>query len=791
MPRRAEPEEDYTTVEIPTNGGMHSGGDAAKIPSGFFRKIRNMLREAGVWEKRPQFTYDILSGIRGLAVWHDMATGKRRLYAIEDTGSGAGLALGNAYVKNSSGETWSTRIDAASQATTGIGGYVNYRGRLVYIKLSATFAPQGLRYFNGTTDDQIKMDGADSLTVQPACIAMFKERMFLGGVNFFIQNLLFDSPTNYMYDAANWTAVNVTRATLTSSGTTYRVTPTNTTTASLTAPVDIEVFGNSPGYAGAGTAIWRADLRNTSPTYRVPLTMELKHTYAWAAATGFAVGDTVVPTTVNGFRYRQTVNGTSGGVEPVWPTTVGTTVADNGMLWICDGSDVAGSTEFYLPPLSEISTFITNVCKASIPNGTYAILRATLKFGNTSEATYTLTSIDFGFVDSLTDGDPRKDNHGHQITRGTYPLPFCNVNTGSDSNVAVKDQLFWTPVGQPEVIEASASFKMTEVPGDITAIVSVAGKLVVFKRDATWVFAAVEDANLVVLPEGEAHVGFGCLHGKAVDVFRDVAYFVGDDEVYRWSPGMNAPEALCGDGMRDEIMNKASATWVESQTAPANVPLLKVDQRRRLVYVYTQKGKLYVFHLDEEVWSVLEAGGDTSVSPTGKQIAAMEYNPNTGNMYFAFTEAPAGTAGLARLDESQSPAKDSYSTSGTSDVHAEMWPKPFELTGPRHELLLDNVKVYHKATASQTGQTTTAYVSRDHGVTFPKSNQVTLAPVSTGGYRPMRISLFQSWGSLLLRILHSGNGGATSFNVSRMEADMQVLSGEYTKDRATPGSATL
>lgn len=41
----------------------------------------------------------------------------------------------------------------------------------------------------------------------------------------------------------------------------------------------------------------------------------------WAPATAYAVDEVIVPTVRNGHVYIITVGGTSGAVEPVWPTT--------------------------------------------------------------------------------------------------------------------------------------------------------------------------------------------------------------------------------------------------------------------------------------------------------------------------------------------------------------------------------------------------------------------------------------------------------------------------------------
>jgi len=55
----------------------------------------------------------------------------------------------------------------------------------------------------------------------------------------------------------------------------------------------------------------------------------------WAASTAYSVGDTVIPTTPNGYRYVVTTAGTSNSSEPSWTTTIGNTNSDSGVVWEC------------------------------------------------------------------------------------------------------------------------------------------------------------------------------------------------------------------------------------------------------------------------------------------------------------------------------------------------------------------------------------------------------------------------------------------------------------------------
>lgn len=66
---------------------------------------------------------------------------------------------------------------------------------------------------------------------------------------------------------------------------------------------------------------------------------QINQTYSmWATATNYSIGNRRIPTVANGYYYEVTTDaGSSGGTEPTWPTSIGTTVVDSGITWTCMG----------------------------------------------------------------------------------------------------------------------------------------------------------------------------------------------------------------------------------------------------------------------------------------------------------------------------------------------------------------------------------------------------------------------------------------------------------------------
>jgi hypothetical protein len=72
---------------------------------------------------------------------------------------------------------------------------------------------------------------------------------------------------------------------------------------------------------------------------------------ARANTTAYALNAYVTPATANGFYYKATTAGTSGGTIPTFPTTIGATVTDGTVTWTCAGrTTLVAGTDYEIRP---------------------------------------------------------------------------------------------------------------------------------------------------------------------------------------------------------------------------------------------------------------------------------------------------------------------------------------------------------------------------------------------------------------------------------------------------------
>jgi hypothetical protein len=65
----------------------------------------------------------------------------------------------------------------------------------------------------------------------------------------------------------------------------------------------------------------------------------------WPCNTVLPTGTVGIPSVMNqnGLYFTATTGGTTGAIEPIWPTTIGATVTDNTVVWTCTNTTASYS----------------------------------------------------------------------------------------------------------------------------------------------------------------------------------------------------------------------------------------------------------------------------------------------------------------------------------------------------------------------------------------------------------------------------------------------------------------
>lgn len=641
-------------IEVSIKGGMQDETDPAVAQPGVCELLKNVEYIADALYARQAFPCDYLVPGEiplGLFVWDDRANQIIRMMAISDiAGEGGG---GKLLVKDASGgETWSAIGALGNVDAYVVASFANYRG-VVYFCLGDANTPPTTFYYDGVTLRR----GTNVPGLTARLVAVFGERIYYGNLQQVITNELTLSPLSgsHPYDPALWTLTNVAvmKAVVTVSGrtaTVWRAAPTNATTAKMELAGALNLT-NSTDPTRFQLLVM---LAGVDATYRMPMTISLIFRgLPWEASRGYVLGVRRHPVAPNGFVYVCSQAGTSGAGEPVWPTTVGTEVADNTAKWKCESSDVIVSQRIEVPSTSDsldpMIVYIPGIVPPVVGNYTLMLRYA---FGTTSTPSVSLLPIAFGMDDGQADGTPvyLKKNFGQQLTRGSYEFRFTAASPGTFPLVDVGA---WTEPGQPDVILAQNSVLLLEETGPLTALIVAGGRLWWFKRRAAWAYTLTTNPDFPILRE-KVYSDIGAIGSKALDTLDDFLFVIAEYQIY----GFNAARTsliepaiervgLCPEGIRQTVMGHGP-TWVE------NIPsvngqkfgaLLRVHPVRKQLWIHTQDRRIFIYDI---------VGGEASASETGRsaefkdrrwtffdipksgganaRIRDIEWNPTTNRM---------------------------------------------------------------------------------------------------------------------------------------------------------------
>lgn len=753
-------------------GGMYTAGDPSTLSDGMVTLLQNYVFRPNRIDGRAPFIYDGLDTVSGFAIWQDMVNELTKTVAVRSSDQ-------KIYTKNTSGSNYTAGVSGIPSSTR-LTSYTNFLQKLYMMFDNGSGVPSAVASWDGTT----LVTAPFNSTFVSRAIAAYNERLFFVNPRVTFTLAQTSATTNaYDWSSGNWAKTNVTVQNNTNASgiTVGRLVPTSTAVSGCKIIYNTTSFPTAGLVAVAASTselkyVWRSDIRSTDASYQVPLTLELVLVLGRSITASFAyvVGDLIsnIATDGNMHRYRCTTAGNLPLAVPAVTLNAAGTTVDGTVTWTEEGSDVLSAYELYLPTLTDTQNFTTSFVSASVPARTNQVTIAPrIKFYNTLTTALTqLVAVEMAYRDSITDGDPRKANFGQQITAGDFYYPFFNQESSATATVNM-DAVIWSEIDNPKSILAANTYPLTEIAGLGTAACVAGGLLWAFKRRGMWRFRGQADINEPILPQTAA-IQVGCLGPLALDVSRDdEVYWIGENHVYRMKADDAQPTEIDSPGMFETIMSRGSS-WVESQST-YNLPILRIDHANKDVWVYTQKGSIYVYSIQYGSWSVFT----TNPTGTAAEVNGLVFDPVSNRMLVSF-----GGASATRFDET-SDAQDSIVTGGGTpwNVQNIIVPKPFELYAARYEATLLEVGLFNGATILQ-GSLTLSY-SYDRGSTYttPTGYPITSWPLNNR----IRMPLAATGPSVTIKLSRTGAGGARNWSVSKADALLRVHRGELSYTNAT------
>jgi hypothetical protein len=752
-------------------GGMYSAGDGGNNPDGTVRVLQNYLPRPNRMPSRPPVTYDNVMNANGLANFDDTSSKATRLVSVD--------ATGHVFTKfaTSRSETW-----GAANATT-ISGHrltssANYRGKTYMMFDDGAGLPSAAAVYDGTTVSTSPFNSQ----VSARSITILKDRAYLvyprmtfhteyGGI----------SPQNsYAYNqSSECTPANCVVGDVTVGSETWvRLTTTSLTASSVKLTGGgTTAFALLPVSADAQTFIFLASFQTLNASQDWPLSIDLNVINAVSRNSPVGLGYFMAD---GGFLYECTTAGTTAGSAPSFTTSIGSTTADGTATWTNRGSATVGRAQTSISKSGDWQDIRVNGRVPGSNASAFGIAPTVKFYSDDTPALPELGTVNIAYKDGLADSDPRKANHGWQLTMGDFTYPFHNSESAAtDSATYDLPTIIWSEIGLPKSILSDSFYRLTEGTGDPTCSVTTGNRLIVFRRSAFWQFQVTTDADIPIRLETHDD-GIGAVGPLAVGIYEGTVFFIGESDIYAYSVGDAAPTPICGEGMREEIMNKAASSWVESQST-CNRPILCIDQSQLIAWVYTQKNVLYAYDLRAKLWSRHQVG-------TGFGVECMAWNRNTGNFYVAFDSA---SHGLSRMVYSSS-GPDSIDNTGTTYPGAKTIVfRPIELSDPmRYDAYCEGMQILYRSSG---GQDVTLDISENQGASYGNSVDYTPVAVSTDGdYVPMTLDICESGASTTVKLTATGDLGESAWSLSpRATVSLEIMKGEYPITNPTSGASNL
>jgi hypothetical protein len=431
------------------------------------------------------------------------------------------------------------------------------------------------------------------------------------------------------------------------------------------------------------------------------------------------------------------------------------------------GTPQYGALEVVLPVQTGAIGWEAYTLTAAVPASTSIKLQ--FDAGTTASASSAGVAVDVGDStwDNHVDGYP-----GAHLSHGRFTYArVIDIAAATVYTERKRDRIYYSETADPTYWRAINYLDITDVPGEITALRTLGNNLIVHKKRGIWTYRGNSDPDVPLIRQGLIK-GVGCVGPQAIHEFDGRHYFVGENEVYEYTPG-GAPEPLCGPGRREAMFSPSTLV---------SRPLLEIDAENKEVFVYTRTGKIDVYNLESRTWSHLTVTGADDAELEVRDLLYAQARNDTKRRMWAIISTGASSGEIVNLNSDQT--VDNI-TGVERNVTAEVVFRPIEAAAPRSEVTVEGVNLRHKVTASQSGSTFTAEHSRNDGVSYGNTNTVVINPLSTGGVEEMSVPIFQTAPRQTVRIKHVGLAGPNYFNVYHgSSADIQIRGPEV--DDATP-----